>query len=391
MARAAVVGDLHLGKGLSIGRPGVGTQYNSRILDQIQLLDWILVECHQRNVTDLILTGDVTEESKPDYYQIDELFKFAVRAKSFGIDLHFILGNHDLKRIGNLLNSPLDLLNSAEISNCRFYKEPQSIRLGSLYFTFLPFRDRRTFGASAKEAIESLKETLQMEAESILYDDKSVVVGHLALEGSIPFGDEFDDSLNELMCPLDMFHPYDEVWMGHVHKFQILQEKPLRAHIGSLDRSDFGETEENKYIAIIDKDSTELLQLPNRPLRKLSLQITAEENATEKVLTGLKELDRTKGLKSSLLKIEVRLLGAEVRATDRKEILQFIKEREVHHLSSFQETRSLQSVPQDAVKVEATVDPKEAIVIWSDQKEFKDLDREMFLKFCQETIEEGKG
>lgn len=389
MARIAIIGDVHLGKGTNIGAPGIGGQYNSRILDQIHLLDWILLESYNRNVTDIILTGDITEDNKPDYYLIDEFCKWIGRCRECSIDVHVIMGNHDLKRSGVSLSSPLDLVNSTDVPNAVFYKTPTSLRIGDLFVTLLPFTDRRMHGDSNHDAVLQLKYILEQESEGIMPGDKSVVIGHLALEGSIPFGDEFDDSLNELMCPLSIFDKYNEVWMGHVHKFQILTEEPLRAHIGSLDLSDFGETTEKKYCIIIDKFSTDKILLPTRPLRRIQLVAQSGENSTEKLLTAISALHNETNLTASILKIEVKLLGAEVISVNKKEILQQLENFNIYHLSSFQESRTLTSVPQDATKVDADVDPKEAIKIWCDLKEFKNSERELFLKFCQETIREG--
>ena len=42
MSRTLIVGDLHIGKGFSMGRPGIGTTLNSRGADQYYLLEWII-------------------------------------------------------------------------------------------------------------------------------------------------------------------------------------------------------------------------------------------------------------------------------------------------------------------------------------------------------------
>ena len=147
--------------------------------------------------------------------------------------------------------------------------------IGSSAFTIAPFRDRKSFGSpSNSEAINILRETFTYELASIPITYKKIMIGHLAIEGSIPVGDEIDDMANELFCPLDMFNGYDYVWMGHVHKPQIMKKSnPYIAHIGSMDISNFGETDQKKYIVIINCDSGvkdfDIEYLPTRPLVKL--------------------------------------------------------------------------------------------------------------------------
>ena len=40
MGKVILLGDPHLGKGTGIGKTGIGSNLNSRIADQLNLLDW---------------------------------------------------------------------------------------------------------------------------------------------------------------------------------------------------------------------------------------------------------------------------------------------------------------------------------------------------------------
>jgi exonuclease SbcD len=380
-----IIGDIHLGRSLEIGKPGVGGHYNSRVIDQIGLLDWCRHEASVRNVTDLVLTGDITEDSKPDYYLIHEFFKWLVRCTNDGIHVHVIRGNHDFKRFGNNISSPLDLLSSGELINVTLYREPTTFQVGSVGVTILPFLDKRMHGSSNSDAIEYIRSSILNEHSEITPGNTSILIGHLALEGSIPIGDEFDDSLNELICPLELFKKYHQVWMGHVHKYQVIQEEPVIAHIGSMDRSNFGESDEQKYMVIIDEKEYESIRLPVRPLVKFQFEIQSGEDATDIVLG---ELSRANGLAGAIVKIEIRLIGADLQQVSRKAIVQYLDSVGIHHLSGIVESRCIIAVPPDKVKVSSEIDPKEAVAIWADQKEYSDEDKEIFLQFCLETIEE---
>ena len=106
--------------------------------------------------------------------------------------------------------------------------------------------------------------------ERLGLDDRNlnVMVGHFALVGSLPVGDEVDDMHNELFMPLNTFKDYNYTFMGHIHKPQVMCKAPYISHIGSMDLSNFSENTHSKIIAVIDTSTSEVvknLDLPTRP------------------------------------------------------------------------------------------------------------------------------
>lgn len=97
--KTIIVGDLHLGKGLSIGKPAADGGLNSRLSDQVRLLNWIFDCGINRNINRIIITGDVFDETKPDSNLIVIFMDWLRQCEDYGIDVHIVVGNHDLKRI----------------------------------------------------------------------------------------------------------------------------------------------------------------------------------------------------------------------------------------------------------------------------------------------------
>lgn len=196
-----LVGDLHLGKGNSIGKNQLG-QFNSRLQDQINLLDWILDTCIQNDIDTIVITGDVFQESKPHPTIIGIFFKWLKKCENKKKKIHIINGNHEILRTGSLTASALDLVNDVEFET-HIYKDFEAQEFEDAVFYFLPYRDKRMY--EAKNSTDALAK-FQNEFNSIKIktDKPQIVIGHFALEGCLAVGDEITDSLNELYIPLDV-------------------------------------------------------------------------------------------------------------------------------------------------------------------------------------------
>src|ERR1700748_1779591 len=100
MNKTLIVGDLHLGKNFALGKPGIGNALNSKAADQAKLLDWIFDQAIENYVRTIIFTGDVYEDPKPDYVLVNIFIQFLKKCEISKIEVHIIVGNHDLKRTG---------------------------------------------------------------------------------------------------------------------------------------------------------------------------------------------------------------------------------------------------------------------------------------------------
>lgn len=386
-----IVGDLHLGKGCSLGKPGIGNYLNSRIIDQVKLLDWVVDKAIENSCTAIIFTGDICEHAKPDYVLIEIFIQVLKRCKAHSIGVHIIAGNHDLQRTGTKWFSYLDLISSIEMDNVCVYKNISTLEIDDTIFTLLPFRDIRSLSSSShEEALEIIKNWLTYESVSISPDKTKVLVGHLAIEGSIYIGDEIDNPSVEIMCPIDMFHEYDFTFMGHIHKPQELSDDPYVSHVGSLDISDFGETDHTKIIILFDNSTPEKfveIPVPSRPLRHIVSNIPSDQDATAYTLKQIKAIHNTKSLNGAIVKIDIKILDDATEGSDRDYL-----EQQAYDLGAFhvilKETRSLnkESILDQQIQSNE-ISPKKAVDIYANSKEFlNDQEKEMFISFSKEII-----
>jgi DNA repair exonuclease SbcCD nuclease subunit len=262
-----------------------------------------------------------------------------------------------------------------DLDNVFIYKDINTIFLGSTAFTFMPFRDRKSFGVNTgAEAITLLRESLVYELASIPKTYNKVLIGHLAIEGSIPIGDEIDDMTNELFCPVDMFNGYDYVWMGHVHKPQVMKKKnPYVAHIGSMDISNFGETDHKKFIVVLNVRGEPILEttepwgirhLPTRALKKVTITVPKEtEDSTAYVLDELKKLD---AWDKSIVKVEIALGAPELKSVNKSSVEKYLTSQGVFNVTQISESKKVALVKKDSSNtIDTKMDVASAIKTYS--------------------------
>lgn len=394
MLQAIILGDVHLGKGINIGKVGIGSNLNSRIVDQVNLLDWTLDQAVDNHVDHIIVTGDVFEDPKPHPSLIALFISWLKRCEVHDVKVHVILGNHDLLRSGSVYTSPLDIVIEADLENVSVHKHVNTIFIGTTAFTFMPFRDRKSFSVETNaEAVNILKESICYELAGIPTTYKKVVIGHLAIEGSIPVGDEIDDVTNELYCPLSMFNGYDYVWMGHVHKPQVMKKfSPYIAHIGSMDISNFGETDHTKHIVVIDCEGTggfKLKEIPTRPLKKIVVSVPKDtEDATTYVLDEIKksgaEFDK------SIVKVEISILDPEIKSINKSSIEKFLVEHGAQNVTNISESKKVSLVKKDSNNnIDTKMDVESAIKAYA-KAYVEEVKRSAFIELAMEIVLQHK-
>src|SRR5208283_4579802 len=145
MTTAIILGDPHVGKGTNIGKSGIGSSLNSRIVDQLNLLDWTLDRAIEHHASHIIITGDVFEDPKPHPSLIVLFMSWCKKCQANGVRVVIIMGNHDVFRSGYTYTSPLDIITEADMEGIDVYKDINTIIIGTSAFTLVPYRDRKAF------------------------------------------------------------------------------------------------------------------------------------------------------------------------------------------------------------------------------------------------------
>ena len=379
-----ILGDVHLGKGCNIGKNYIGSSINSRILDQINLLDWTLDQSIENLTNNIIITGDIFEDPKPHPFLISLFISWLKKCESHHINVHIIAGNHDVLRNGNIYTSPLDIVNECEMEGIYVYNNINTVYIDQVAYTFLPFRDRKSLNCSTlDEAIEKINCCLQYELSSIPITYKKVCIGHLAIVGSIFVGDEIDDLHNELFCPLEMFKEYNYVWMGHVHKPQVFTKKPYIAHIGSMDTSDFGEMDHKKELILINPEEKKFfttINIPTRSLNKIQIVIPKEtENTTEYILSKIKN----ENLSNSIAKLEISYESNDLIPIDKSKIEKALYQQGVFNIAGITQNKKINVIKKPDSDLDLNMTINTAIKTYAD-KYIEESFKNDFIELCNE-------
>lgn len=386
--KVLIVGDVHLDKGTSIGKNYGPGKLNSRNEDKFRLLKWVQSKAIEYNVKNVIFTGDIFESYNVDNVLVQLFFSYLKSYEQYDINVHIILGNHDIKRIGSEYHSVLNLINIVELPKCKVYSEIFTQEVEDGFITFIPFRDRKSLNAETNAAaLDKLSELLPSKTSF-----PHICVGHLTLEGSLYVGDEIDDLHNELHCSSEMFSSrFNATFMGHIHKPQIRNESPLVCHVGSLDISDFGEMNHDKIVYIYDssRENPIKLDVPTRNLRKLEVIIPEEVDPTQYLIDVLSNEEDKKSFYDSILNLELKFQDPKQKI-DVKKINQTLEKYSVHNLTGIIESRAKSVVSTDKRNsLTSSVSPKDAFKDWLDSRELTDDRKSKIIQLANDIIDEA--
>lgn len=225
--------DIHVGQS-SYGKLDPISNLNSRTIDALKVFD-DMVDYAINNCDAFIFAGDMFKNALPSPTLQDEVYKRIKRLSDNKITTFILDGNHDVSKLEATKSSlkAFDTFDLPYIYHSKFYKE---IEFNDINFVFLP-----TY-------------TTRVEIQNILKDfnKETILIGHFTVLGA-KLNDWLIDT-NEANIAIEDLTKENvtAVILGHLHKHQILNEKPLIMYTGSPTRIDFGEEEQEKGFIVLD-------------------------------------------------------------------------------------------------------------------------------------------
>lgn len=238
--KIATFADFHLGV-TTYGTTDAKTGLNSRVLNALNSLDKMIEYCINNDIEYIIFAGDMYKNNLPSPTLQRELNVRIKYAAKKGIEIYLMAGNHDVSPT-ETAKCPMDPFNTLEVNNI-YHSRFESIQ----YID----DDLRVLMLPTYTTEDEIKNILNKYNDGI----KTIVVGHLTVLGA-----KLNDWLletNEDAISTTVFEQNNimAVVLGHLHKHQILNTKPLTYYTGSLQRIDFTEEFQKKGFVVLDVDT----------------------------------------------------------------------------------------------------------------------------------------
>ncbi len=289
MIKILHLSDIHLGSGFSHGRVNPETGLNSRFEDFVATLGRCIDRAISEPVDLVLFGGDAFPDATPLPF-IQQAFAAQFRRLvDANIPTVLLVGNHDQHSQG-AGGASLCIYRTLGVPGFwvgdRLATHRIETRSGTVQIITLPWLTRsalltrpETDGLSLLEVnhllIDRLRVALEGEIRQLDPALPTVLLGHLmtdtarfGAERFLAVGKGFTVPLALLTRPC-----FDYVALGHVHRHQILAERPYVVYPGSIERVDFSEEQEAKgYILLeLERGQTrlEFCPLPVRPFKTL--------------------------------------------------------------------------------------------------------------------------
>jgi DNA repair exonuclease SbcCD nuclease subunit len=157
----------------------------------------------ENGITHIIHLGDIVDRRKYISYVTLRRMKdmFIDKCNEYNIDLHVIIGNHDVPyKNTNEINSMMELFRD---SNVNYYSEPETVNFGGTDILIMPWINNQNYA----NAIQAMNET-----------SAQVMMAHLEVQGA--FMDR--GNRNEHGMSVSQFSKFERVYSGHFHHKNLI-------------------------------------------------------------------------------------------------------------------------------------------------------------------------
>ena len=364
--------DIHIGVE-NYGRPDPVTKTSTRLVDFLGTLDEVVTFASENSADIVLFCGDAYKSRNPNQTHQREFAKRIYSLANNGIQVFLLIGNHDSPNIPGPA-SALDIFPTLNIPNVHIGSTLTThlieTKSGPIQIVSLPWVRKGQFMSSADTdqlSTEELNSTIQSmltteisyQASNLDPDIPSILSGHVSIdsartssEKSMMLGNDYVLLKSSVALP-----QFDYVALGHIHKYQLLNETPKVVYPGSLQRIDFGEEKDVKGFCSIHLDPTKKTGqretsyefIPVNARRMVTIKITLDEidpEPTNTIITEIKKHNITDAIAQVMIEVPALLYdqiddtlvkeslsSAHLIATIRKNVVEEKRQRLSHNPS----------------------------------------------------------
>jgi exonuclease SbcD len=297
--------DLHLGVE-NYGRMDPTTGLSTRLIDFLRAYDQVVDYALENDISLVVFAGDAYKTRDPNPTYEREFAKRIRRLSAAGIPTVLVAGNHDTPgALGRAIT--VEIFATLEVENVHVAKKPEVITIetkdGPVQVVALPWVTRSALIARDEYKNKNLQEINQLILDKVINVFEgpdgllsqldrtlpTILAAHATVQGAV-YGSERSVMLGQevILPPSLMRNPaFDYVALGHIHKHQLLNEKPPVIYSGSIERIDFGEEREDKGFVVAEVErgraSWQFVKTDARPF--VTIEVAAQgDNPTAEVL-----------------------------------------------------------------------------------------------------------
>lgn len=310
MIKVIHTADIHFGME-NYGRIDPKTGIHSRLLDFEKALN-VCIDYSLEQKADLFLfSGDAYKTTNPSPTQQKLLMRCLLRLHQENIPVVIVVGNHDNPLSFGKANS-LEIFQEMPLEGFHVIDTPRLLKLetksGPLQIVGIPWPTRNSISVNEKHLFESPEEITSYISQAVAAIIKdfsakldssipSILAGHLTVSSGIFSGSEkraiYGNDPTLLPSQLAI-EPFDYVALGHLHRYQNLNEHgyPAVVYSGSIERIDFGERKEPKGFCVVNvarkKTTHRFIKVPTRPFIQIEAYLSEDaDNHTEELTKEL--------------------------------------------------------------------------------------------------------
>jgi exonuclease SbcD len=324
--------DIHMGSGFCHGRINPETGLNTRLEDFVASLS----RCIDRAIAepaDLVLFGgDAFPDATPPPLVQQAFAGQFRRLADAGIPTVLLVGNHDQHAQGQG-GASLSIYRTLGVPGVIVGDRLTTHRIdtanGTVQVMTLPWLTPSTLltrpemeglsmAAVNQRLVDRLRVALEGEVRQLDPDLPTVLLAHVMTDTATFGAERFLAVGKGFTVPLAMLtRPcFDYIALGHVHRHQVLCDRPLTVYPGSIERVDFSEVDEEKgYMWVtVARGQTEaqFCPLPVRPFQALSLDVTAAADPQAELLGAIAQAQ----IQDAVVRLNYRIYPGQLEQVD---------------------------------------------------------------------------
>jgi exonuclease SbcD len=340
--------DLHLGVE-NYGHINATTGLPTRLEDFLKVLDELADYALTERADLVLFCGDAYKTREPTQTQQREFARRVNRLASAGIPVFILVGNHDMPNaIGRA--TATEIFDTLAVKNVTVASKPGINKIetpsGAIQVAALPWL-RRSALLSREETknlnLEQVNEKMQEALTQVVSSQAAaldpalpaILAGHVSAgaakagtESMMAIGQEPVLLLSNIALPA-----FDYVALGHIHRRQVLAERPPTAYSGSLERIDFSEENDEKGFYVIDIESSKNNRNVTYDFHTvkargfLTITVKMEENEADPTTKALEAIRAEKEkIRDAIVKVNISLPSSLESQVHYREIQEALKE-----------------------------------------------------------------